>query len=886
MKAEPPEIIDNSNAPKRRPVFRVLLRLLFFLVVFFILAITGGAFIAYYYQDEVKEYVVGELNKQLNTQIIVDGKDIDFTVIKNFPYASVDFKNVKALEAVEQKKKDTLFSAGRISFQFNLVDVFKKKYDIKKIQVDNADFKIKIDKDGNDNYHILKPTADTAKTAFSFALKKIVLTEIHLSYKNKKTDQHIDLTIHKSVSSGKFSNDNYTLESNTELFLKEFVANKISYVNKKNIVATLAVDIDNKSHIYQLKKGDLKVENMIFNLSGNVLNKVEESELMIKVKGEKMDIQSVLSLIPEQHKAKIKDYKSSGEFYFDAMLEGIVSKNNVPQITADFGIKNAEITHIPNDIELKHVNLLGHYYSGDKTKSQVSFLEITPFEASIDDGHVSGAFSLKDLSNPFVKAQLKGNTLLSKIQKFVALDTVESIDGQLEMELSFSGLIKELTENNYQQITANGNLKVMDGKLKIKNNSLEFKNIDGDFTFDNNDLIINSFNAIISKSDIALKGVLKNSMGFLLRENEDVTINATLQSNNLDLNELLANKDESAKTKSKYKLKFSERVNINFNSTIQHIEFRKFEANNVQGVLRLKNKKMSVDTLAFNTLDGRVNLGGLVDLADSSQVLISCFSDLNNISITKLFTAFENFDQTVVIDKNIKGVATASIQFAAVFTPELDIDLNKLYAGIDLTIDNGELNKIESFKKLSRFVELTDLENIRFKSLKNKLEIKNNQIIIPKMEIKSNALDFLASGTHTFDNEVDYKIKLSLNDLLAKKIKKPKKSDTAFGEVADDGLGRTNVYLTMKGPMDNPVIRYDTKSAIESVKLDLKVEKQTLKQILKDEFGLFKKDTSLQNKVKAKKEEEAKFIIKWEEADVKEEKKELQKPKKPVDDDF
>jgi hypothetical protein len=248
-----------------------------------------------------------------------------------------------------------------------------------------------------------------------------------------------------------------------------------------------------------------------------------------------------------------------------------------------------------------------------------------------------------------------------------------------------------------------------------------------------------------------------------------------------------------------------------------------------------------------------------------------------------MFDSFENFGQTSVTDKNLKGIATAKIQFASIISPELIVDMDKLFAGIDMTIENGELNNVESMKSLSRFIELKDLENVRFSTLKNQIEIKNQVVNIPKMEVKSNAINITASGTHTFNNEINYKIKLSLNELLSKKAKQAKKQNDEFGEVADDGLGRTNIFLSMTGTVDKPVIKYDSKSAIQNLKQDLKVEKQTLKTILKDEFGLFKKDSTFNSKKPAT---DTKFIIKWEEADKKENKKELKPPKKKDEEDY
>jgi len=143
-----------------------------------------------------------------------------------------------------------------------------------------------------------------------------------------------------------------------------------------------------------------------------------------------------------------------------------------------------------------------------------------------------------------------------------------------------------------------------------------------------------------------------------------------------------------------------------------------------------------------------------------------------------------------------------------------------------------------------------------------------------------------ASGTHTFKNEINYKVKLSLSELLAKKAIKAKKQNEEFGQVADDGLGRRNIFLSMTGTVDNPKIKYDSKGAMQNVKEDLKVEKQTLKSILKEEFGLFKKDSTLSGKHKKPGDEDAKFKIEWEESGKKEEKKTIKPPPKKEEEDF
>ena len=134
------------------------------------------------------------------------------------------------------------------------------------------------------------------------------------------------------------------------------------------------------------------------------------------------------------------------------------------------------------------------------------------------------------------------------------------------------------------------------------------------------------------------------------------------------------------------------------------------------------------------------------------------------------------------------------------------------------------------------------------------------------MDITSSAISISASGTHTFENIIDYHLKLLLSDVLSRKAKKAKKENEEFGVIADDGLGKTNIFISMKGPINNPKIGYDGKGAQQKIKNDLVQEKQSLKKILNQEFGLFKRDSAVVNsKTEKDKKKQQKVIIEFDE---------------------
>lgn len=834
------------------------------------------------YEEDVKKYVITELNKQLNTQVIIDTKDIDFSILKNFPYAAVDFKHLKALDAVPSKQKDTLFKAKKISFQFNIPDLFRKNLRIKKIVIENVVLDIRIDEEGNDNYHFWKSSDDTNTDNSAFALEKIEMKMIQLLYKDKRSVQEMDILINNGELSGQFSEKKYSLKTTGNLFVEKLKSDSITYLKKKKIHADLTLDVDNETSSYKIGPSSMKIEDLLIELGGEILHTSTTPVLNIAARGKDMNIKSILSLIPQQYKKKIEEYKSTGDFYFNATIQGAYNDVQSPLVSADFGMRNATIQQVKESITLDHVNLKGHYTNGTQDKLIRSSLTLIPFSARIRNEQIQGELSITDFDNPSVNGKVKAGFNLDELQHFVKIDTIERVSGQVLIDAVFKADNRNPVTGLYKDVTTAGDLKITNMNLHIKNNILQFSNINGDFKFNNNDLVVNHFSGNISHTDFELKGFFRNIVGYVLKDKQDIDIEATLSSKNINLNELLANKAEDKAENSKYKLKFSEHINVNLNSEIEQLHFRNFEAKNIKGIVKLKDKKLVVDPVVFSMMNGSIITSGVVDGSDTSQIKVTCFSDVNKINISQMFYEFENFGQSTITNKNIKGVATFKIQFTSEFTPELDMNLNKVYSGIDLNIENGELNNVESMKSLSRFIDLKELENVRFATLKNQIEIKNQMIHIPKMEIRSSALDLTASGTHSFDNKINYRVKLALNDLLARKAKRAKKENDEFGEVADDGLGRTNLFLLMGGTVDKPVIRYDSKSAVQHVKQDLKVERQTVKSMLKDEFGMFKKDSTLSDrKTKAK---PVRARIKWEEADKKEEKKELRRPKKEEDD--
>lgn len=876
-----PENIPKSK--KNNKGWKIVIRILLAIAVLFIVLIGSVLVIIYFYEDSIKKFIVERINKQLNTEIQV--KEIELSLFRKFPNVSLVFTDVTAKDAIISENKGNLLTAKNIYLQFSIWDLFNKNYRIRKIEAENGVINIITYLDGSVNYQFWKSDSTVSDDSFSFDLQKVILNSMVIRYRDFASGQDYLGATNNLIVKGKFSNDNYTMYANGNMLVNYVNISGTKFIPGKNIHIDLILDVDQITDTYKFTESKLYMGNMNFDVGGSVIHNDKKHYVNLAITGAKTKLQSFMEEIPYEYRKYFEDYKAEGDFYFNTTIIGSYLNNDLPGVLVSFGIKDGNIAQKKADITLENVNLSGTYSNGTAHSLSTSELVIKDFSSTLKSGKIKGNIIVKNFSKPEIEMLLDANMDLSELQDFLKIDSIASVSGKMEMSVSFKGSVNSeggFKVKDFISSTTSGKLNITFAELAIKNDPRKYTGIEGKFEFSNNDLIINSFSLMINQSDIKLKGYFKNLLSFLFLEDQKLLIEANLTSVNTELDNLLQYYTTTADTT--YRLIFPEKIEFKLNVDIGKLTFNKFTATNVAGKVKLKNMQLLADPLTFNSVDGSVDGVVMVDGSQSGKLLISCDADIKEVNIKKLFYEFENFGQNSMKDENLEGVTTADIQFAGVWSDDLKPDLNKMYAKADIKIEKGRLLNYEPMKGLSKFLKISDLEDVKFSTLHNQIEIKNKTIIIPAMEIKSNAIDIIASGEHTFDNVINYHIQVKLSDLLAQKARKAKPENEEFGVIEDDGLGKTSLFILVTGTVDNPVYKYDAKGVKAKLVVSFIKEKETLKTILNEEFGWFKKDSAIiKNKEKSKnenelkppsknteedkfkKQEEGKFIIEWEE---------------------
>ena len=139
-------------------------------------------------------------------------------------------------------------------------------------------------------------------------------------------------------------------------------------------------------------------------------------------------------------------------------------------------------------------------------------------------------------------------------------------------------------------------------------------------------------------------------------------------------------------------------------------------------------------------------------------------------------------------------------------------------------------------QRLDKYLDEDGLSKLEFSELKNDIFVENKTIYLPEMMVGSNVTDIRISGTHTFDQKIDYRIVAPLRS--KRKIDK----DEAFGAIEESGSGKSRLYLKIIGSTSDYRVVYDKESVKKKIVSDLKKEVNELKKAFKNK-GLKKEQT-------------------------------------------
>ncbi|MBL8002994.1 MAG: hypothetical protein JNL05_13655 [Flavobacteriales bacterium] len=796
--------------------------------------------LAYLYEDEVLAALRNELNTHLRTPVQVEGMEL--TLVQRFPQASLRLRNVMALEVrSDSLPADTLLYAQDLYLEFGLFDLLGGDHTVKQVHGRHVRLYPGLDAQGTGNWLIWKSDSTTTEST-AFALNKVSFDDLVVRYRDARSQLEILAATPDVTLSGRFEDAGSTARLRGPVTLVQWTDKGRTVLNDRSGQLALQLSWGGADGAFRITKGEVLTNDVPLNVTLAVTPGKDGDELDLKANGLGLQLADVVALLPEGAVKRLRRYGIDGEADLALHYRGPIATG--PSLSAGLKVRDGRMKEQRSGTVFKAIN--GEFAVDLRPDGTPSKLVVKGFSARAASGTVSGSLDLQGITQARVKLDLRTNIALADLLRFAQVDTLEQVQGALLGEVHATGKLRDVGDiraTDLRALTMTGNARLTDASLKLRGVRHRLTALHAELALKGNDATVRGLKAQVQGQPLELSGTLRNLMPYLLFPDQRLMIEAKLVSPGIDLAALLH--EEGGAQGTDYALVLPALIDVDLQADVARLAFEDFRAEAIHTKLRLHDRVLRASPLTFNTAGGAVLAELELDGRNALSYPLSINATVKDMDVSALFKEFQDFGQTFIGHRHLKGTTHAQIALATPLSPALVLDERRLVCVMDLGITRGELighqplmevaDYLKSQKMVAPFVDTDELRrrlaHVTFSDLENQIEIRDRTVHIPAMVVHSSAMDIEVSGSQTFDGGIDHHLNFRLADLFRKGD-----GQDEFGPVVDDGTGM-RVFLHMYGTTADPQFANDGAMAAARRKQKLKEESATLKTILREEFG-------------------------------------------------
>ena len=842
------------------------------IVIVISLFIFLGIGIKFIFGSKIEAVILNRINAELKSDLIVS--NIEFSLLEDFPYSSVTLFDLRIKSS---KGEGQLLYLEKAVIQINLLSLLFKNYSIDKVILKDGDIYLEHDKNGSSNFDIFK---DDKKGQEDFEIESLEIRNVNISYFDIKDSSSFQSLIGLLNIGIKIVDNKSEVSINGKLFANKLLIQNLDYINGKKKAKEKYVhhdpplrnkkitagctdlnainynslsNIDDSSCVYPLpvtnintqivfQNDSIKMSSASIIIDGAHFKHLEclisDNKYLLNFETQNEEIEDIINIIPEDFQYLFDESKLSGTINSAVQINGDENTLN-PDCQINFTLKDSEYTSLVSPFNISKINCKGSFNNGDSNNLSTSKLVFSDFTSKKETGFINGDFTITNFNEYHLTANLSSHWELKEINAFIENSPFNNLYGELRGNLKYDGKLsfddgmkKHITNSIYS-----GNWEFKNVSFNYKESPLNFIFKESSWEIEGHIIKIKDDNFQVSESKLTFNGEIHDLFLYLLDQKSTIHIKGYLSSEYVKFQELFTIKDINGEDHNEIFVSVMPNwfdVKITFD--IAKFQYHDFYSNQFEGEIEYESNtlKLNANKMRMKALNGEISGNVFYYENRIHDLVLKSNIKLSKIDISKGFSSFDNFGQTFITHENIKGKAFSDIYIRSMWDKDDKFYSKSLYVKADLKIEDGELLEFEPLYNLSDYASLDELKNVKFATLENQLRIDDEKIIIPEMDIYSTALGLHVSGTHTFQNKMDYKIRLLLSDLLSNKMKRKSKKIN-LEDLQDHHEGKTTIQFKMTGDIDSPNISIDRLQLQKDVMNEIIKETEEITNIIKED---------------------------------------------------
>lgn len=735
----------------------------------FMLLIIALACVPFIFKDKIVAGVKTAINKNVNAK--VDFKDVDLSILSTFPNLGIQLNNLVVI-GVDSFANDTLANIKTLELNLNIMSVLKgETYQINSVNLIAPNIYAKVLKSGKANWDIMKKDStqtsatDTAKTKFKASLQQYSIEKGNIIYDDALRGFYMDIKDVNHSGNGDFTQDLFQLKTESDIQHLTLKYAGIPYLNDVKLNATLPIDIDMKNMKFSFGDNKITLNDLLLAVTGS-LAMPNDNDMLIDFKfdAQQSDLKNFLSLIPAVYANNFKDMDASGKFAFNGFAKGTYNDTSLPAFDVNLSIKNGKMKYsgLPAAVNDIQVNAKISNPDGVIDHTEVN---IPAFHLAFDKAPIDGRLLVKTpTSDPYVNMALKGKLDLKQLTAIFPMKDM-TLSGILDADVQARGNKSAIDKQQYQNFNASGQMLasnfIYTGAAVAKPVSISSAKM----TFNPKNITLTNLNAKVGKSDFAANGSITNYLGYIFNKNQALGGTFNLNSNLMDINELMGPENTTtAKTDTAKLTLIKVPANINFLASVnaKEVLYDNYNITNAKGALLVKDESVYFKDMVLQMLGGMVNMNGMYTTKDPKKPAVDIDFGIEKMSIQKAFSTFNTIKLLAPIAKYTNGEFSTKLKFNSLLQQNMMPVYSSINASGLANIIEAVIDGFEPLNKLAAGLSNGNLKKLEVKDLLTKFNITDGRLNVAPFNIKKGDILMNVQGSNGLDQSLDYVLGINL----------------------------------------------------------------------------------------------------------------------------
>lgn len=481
--------------------------------------------LAEFAEAPVSKLALKNIQKSFGASIKIE--NIDFSLIKDFPNAQLDLKNVTI-------KGDPVGQADIMTLQHaylsvKILPLLDNKIEIVRLELENGQANYHVAQNGTSNLDCFlsgtpESEPDTCQTAMLILAPTINTNNLTVNYTDET--QKIKATLTLNEISLKLTQDNHSISAGA---YGNILINKLHYPNSK---------------VHLMKQTSLDI-NILYTKGTITLNPVQiiSDEANITIAGKiginnnypanisiaesTLNLKELSKYIPDSILSCYKLSDIDGTLGISANIEGNLNDSVLPAISADMHLENASCK-VLNYPHVTQFNAQLFYSNGTQHCLGSSTIDIKQLELTTPKSIIKLNARVANVSKPAYSFETNLTLDLAELKAFIPDDTHIGMEGSIKGSFNNKGTLPDSIDTSYfDELLKNSVAKITFANMCITMDStLNIKDLNGIANYSPGQFELDSLSCRLPEYNLMLKpSLIRGSYNGRISNPSELTLN-------------------------------------------------------------------------------------------------------------------------------------------------------------------------------------------------------------------------------------------------------------------------------------------------------------------------------------------------------------------------